>query len=237
MSSSMSSKWRWRRRYSTWGWRWGRSSTRSRLRLSSNNNLYLPEELLEEILSWLPVKSLFRFRCVQKTWSTLFWNPTLIAKHLLHHQTKTENPSLLVMSSDSIRHGFTLHPYLDDDNAVRILDGSKDLGLVPHRWPIPINLFDCINGIICIGGSMGCNPTFSGGYSVYFPYGIQQSENVRSFFVPDFLSVLFFLHITLQNFLHLVMINILMTTRWLELSLTTRILHLPRIHSSQLFTP
>ena len=130
----MSSKWRWGRRYSTWGWRWGRRSTRSRLRLSSNNNnLYLPEELLEEILSWLPVKSLFRFRCVQKSWSTLFRNPTLIAKHLLHHQTKTKNPSLLVMSSDSIRHGFTLHPYPDDDNVVCIVDGSKDLGLVPLR--------------------------------------------------------------------------------------------------------
>ena len=146
----MSSKWRWGRRYSTWGWRWGRRSRRSRLRLSSNNNnnLYLPEELLEEILSWLPVKSLFRFRCVQKSWSTLFRNPTLIAKHLLHHQTKTENPTLLVMSSDSMRYGFTLHPYPDDDNAVRVLNGSKDLGWAKPHLPGDANLFGCINGII-----------------------------------------------------------------------------------------
>ena len=122
---------------------------------------------MEEILSWLLVKSLFRFRCIQKSWFTLFWNPTLIAKHL-HHQTKTENPSLLVMSSDSIRYGFTLHPYLDDDNAVRIVDCSKDLGLVALRRPIDINLFGCINGIICIGGSLGSYPTFSGGYSGVF---------------------------------------------------------------------
>ena len=108
---------------------------------------------MEEILSWLPVKSLFRLRCVQKSWSTLFRNPTLIAKHLLHHQTKTESPTLLVMSSDSMRYGFTLHPYPDDDNSVRILDGSKDLGLAEPRLPGDVNLFGCINGIICIGGS------------------------------------------------------------------------------------
>ncbi|XP_030963754.1 F-box/kelch-repeat protein At3g06240-like [Quercus lobata] len=153
MSSSMSSKWRWGRRYSTWGWRWGRRSRRSKLRLSSdNNNLYLPEELLEEILSWLPVKSLFRFMCVQKSWSTLFRNPTFIAKHLLHHQTKTENPSILVMSSDSTGYGFFQHPYPDDD-AVRIVDFSKDLCLTVLRRHTYINLFSCINGIICIGCS------------------------------------------------------------------------------------
>ena len=124
--------------------------------------------MLEEILSWLPVKSLFRFRCVQKSWSTLFRNPTLIAKHLLHHQTKTENPTLLVMSSDSMRYGFTLHPYPDDDNAVRVLNGSKDLGLAGPRLPGDCNLFGCINGIICIGGSFYGNPKFSGGYTGVF---------------------------------------------------------------------
>ncbi|XP_023904830.2 F-box/kelch-repeat protein At3g06240 [Quercus suber] len=168
MSSSMSSKWRWGRRYSTWGWRWGRRSRRSNLRLSSNNNnLYLPEELLEEILSWLPVKSLFRFRCVQKSWSTLFRNPIFIAKHLLHHQTKTENSSILVESYGLLEHVFSLHPYLDDD-APRIVDFSKDLGMTVLRRPIYINLFGCINGIICIGSPLAPYLTFGGGRSDVF---------------------------------------------------------------------
>nr|POE71580.1 hypothetical protein CFP56_12805 [Quercus suber] len=43
-------------------WRWGRRSRRCRLKS-------LPEELVEEILAWLPVKSLVRFKCVKKSCS------------------------------------------------------------------------------------------------------------------------------------------------------------------------
>ena len=232
MSSSMSSKWRWGRRYSTWGWRWGRRSTRSRLRLSSNNNLYLPEELLEEILSWLLVKSLFHF--VQKSWSTLFQSLTFIAKHLLHHQTRTKNPSILVMSSDSIGYGFTLYP---DDDVVRIVDFQRTCA---WSYFVDLQISTClVASVVLFALVVPWLPTLPSMVAapMYFPYGIQQSKNVRSFVVPHFLSVLFFHHIMLQNFLHLVMINILMTTRWLELLLTTRILHLPKTHSSQLFTP
>ena len=119
---------------------------------------------MEEILSRLPVKSLFRFMCVQKSWSTLFRNPTFIAKHLLHHQTKTENPSILVMSSDSTGYGFSQHPYPDDD-AVRIVDFSKVLCLAVLGL---LELFGCINGIICIGGPLASFLTFGSGYSSVF---------------------------------------------------------------------
>ena len=127
-------------------WRWRLRSSRLRFRPS------LPEELLEEILSWLPVKSVFHFRCVQKSWSTIIQNPTSISKHLLHHQTKIENPSILVESSDLVGYGFSLHPYPDVDNVVCIMDLSKDLGL-PQLQYLSLNMFSCINGIICIGGS------------------------------------------------------------------------------------
>ena len=120
-----------------------------------------------EIVSWLPVKSILRFRCVKKSWSTLFQNLNFIAKHL-HHQTKTKNPSILVQSSDLIGgYGISLHPYPDDNDDVvvgRIVDLKKDLGLVIMQQTITINMFSCINGIICIGGSFrapgGCFHSF-----------------------------------------------------------------------------
>ncbi|XP_030931031.1 F-box/kelch-repeat protein At3g06240-like [Quercus lobata] len=109
-------------------WRWGRRWRSCRLRLSSNNNLpSLPEELLEEILVRLPVKSLLRFRCVQKSWSTLVQNPTFIAKHLRHHQTKTKNPSILVEGLDKIEDlQYLLQSHPDEGGGVRVLDFKED---------------------------------------------------------------------------------------------------------------
>ncbi|PIA57647.1 hypothetical protein AQUCO_00600403v1 [Aquilegia coerulea] len=39
--------------------------------LLRNNNILIPEDLVIEILLWLPVKSLVRFRCVCKFWEHL----------------------------------------------------------------------------------------------------------------------------------------------------------------------
>ncbi|KAM7480953.1 hypothetical protein LguiB_005536 [Lonicera macranthoides] len=46
---------------------------------------YLPEDLLIDILSSLPVKSLLCCKCVCKDWYTLIQSPTLISKHFHHH--------------------------------------------------------------------------------------------------------------------------------------------------------
>ncbi|KAK9990054.1 hypothetical protein SO802_025039 [Lithocarpus litseifolius] len=61
--------------------------------------MVIPEDMVEEdILSRLPVKSLIRFKCVKWSWSTLFRNPSFIAKHHCHRCSQT-TPSLLVEKS------------------------------------------------------------------------------------------------------------------------------------------
>ncbi|KAK4592547.1 hypothetical protein RGQ29_016898 [Quercus rubra] len=87
-------------------WKWGRRSRRCSLSLSSDDSdsrrcrlKSLREELVEEMLAWLPVKSLVRFKCVKKSWTALFQTPTFIAKHLRYSHSKTKNhpnPTLLV---------------------------------------------------------------------------------------------------------------------------------------------
>ncbi|KAL3515817.1 hypothetical protein ACH5RR_022719 [Cinchona calisaya] len=39
---------------------------------------HLPDELMWEILTWLPVKSLMRFRCVSKHWRSIIRNPSFV---------------------------------------------------------------------------------------------------------------------------------------------------------------
>lgn len=45
------------------------------------NGLGLPLEMMDEILSWLPVKSLCRFRCVSKPWRNLISDPKFVKMH------------------------------------------------------------------------------------------------------------------------------------------------------------
>ncbi|KAK6928151.1 F-box domain [Dillenia turbinata] len=57
-----------------------------------------PEDLIIEILSYVPVKSLSRFKSVSKSWYSLIQKPNFIAKHL-HRSTKyPQNQGLLILS-------------------------------------------------------------------------------------------------------------------------------------------
>ncbi|XP_058756989.1 F-box/kelch-repeat protein At3g23880-like [Vicia villosa] len=58
--------------------------------------VYLPEELVAEVLSILPVKSLLQLRCVSKSWKSLISNPIFVKQHL---NRSTRNANLTLVSS------------------------------------------------------------------------------------------------------------------------------------------
>ncbi|XP_062162357.1 putative F-box protein At3g21120 isoform X4 [Alnus glutinosa] len=58
----------------------------------------LPEDLVIQILLWLPVVSLLRFKSVCKSWYALITNQNFIAKHLLYN--KNCNTQLLFKTRD-----------------------------------------------------------------------------------------------------------------------------------------
>lgn len=56
----------------------------------------LPGDLMLNILSRLPVKSLCRFKCVCKAWQTLVVSPTFINMHFVNYSCKANTNKLLV---------------------------------------------------------------------------------------------------------------------------------------------
>jgi len=71
------------------------------------------DDLIVEVLPFLPVKSLLRFRCVSKSWKTLISDPTFVKLHLQKSQSQKLNSSLFTIFT-----GFTLFTgkeHLNDD--------------------------------------------------------------------------------------------------------------------------
>ncbi|XP_039683738.1 F-box/kelch-repeat protein At3g06240 [Medicago truncatula] len=113
---------------------------------------YIPDDLTQSILSNLSLKSLNRFRCVRKSWSTLFENPSFISllrnNFLFNNHDYYEDTSLL------------LHQIVTDDEFVLYsLSGERfEIG-TKIDWPNPFEEnkpnFDIsgscsINGILCL---------------------------------------------------------------------------------------
>lgn len=66
---------------------------RSIVREMESSRFYLPQGLLEEILSRLPVKSLIRFKSVKKSWSNLLQNRRFIEKQYYYRLPLFSNAS------------------------------------------------------------------------------------------------------------------------------------------------
>ncbi|RZC74828.1 hypothetical protein C5167_050306 [Papaver somniferum] len=82
----------------------------------------IPEDIIINILSRLPIDSIARFRCVSKSWSDLFSNPYLFKLHrsmFLGIIEDSQNPSFRTGKSFDIetvdvRYGFSYDPKNED---------------------------------------------------------------------------------------------------------------------------
>ncbi|TKY53299.1 SWI/SNF-related matrix-associated actin-dependent regulator of chromatin [Spatholobus suberectus] len=113
----------------------------------------LPEELFVEILSWVPVKALMRFRCVSKWWNSLVFDPTFVKLHLQRTSKNTqvlltfdnyeskycapcsihgllENPSSTIYGCHPFKHGYRLLGVCN--GLVCLLDSYRGNGFVGY---------------------------------------------------------------------------------------------------------
>ncbi|EOY20387.1 F-box family protein [Theobroma cacao] len=100
----------------------------------------LPRDLIIEILSRLPVKSLLRFRCVHRTWLCLLKSSYFITKHV-------QNPN----NKD---HGFLFIKYTDVSGMSRYKLLTHDASEVSLDLKIPFpswaSVVGSCNGLVCL---------------------------------------------------------------------------------------
>ncbi|KAI9112021.1 hypothetical protein K1719_016917 [Acacia pycnantha] len=100
---------------------------------------YLPEEIITNILSRLPAKSVIRFQCICKYWKNLLKTPSFIADHLRHNH---QNPSVIFSES-----------YVSNTPRLRFIDCAMQVRYVPKVPPpfdsLKFNVIGSSNGLLC----------------------------------------------------------------------------------------
>ncbi|XP_054778170.1 F-box/kelch-repeat protein At3g23880-like [Prosopis cineraria] len=107
---------------------------------------FLPEEIIRNILTRLPVKSLIRFQCVCKHWKKLIKTDSAIAEHL-HHSTN-ENPLLLLQSDFRCD---PLHLFMLN-NEMQVLEIQSSPVVDSLRYA---RIVGCSNGLLCVSTGYG----------------------------------------------------------------------------------
>ncbi|KAM7502972.1 hypothetical protein LguiB_001876 [Lonicera macranthoides] len=100
---------------------------------------YIPQELVVNILSWLPPRSLLRFRCVCKSWCSLISSPNFIDIHT--HQldaSSNHNTRLLAMHwTGRVSYSNKVYPLDFDSEMLRVDDESVRIDCpfpIPAQW-------------------------------------------------------------------------------------------------------
>ncbi|KAG5602020.1 hypothetical protein H5410_033390 [Solanum commersonii] len=125
---------------------------------SVQDSSILPPELITDILSRLPVKSLLQCRCVSKSWLSLICSPEFIKTHLslaannkdyIHHRVL-----LRVSPSECGLKNYSLRSLLDES----VVD-SSDMNYPVENHCGRFWTVGSVNGLICVSGLFLWNPS------------------------------------------------------------------------------
>ncbi|XP_058741499.1 F-box/kelch-repeat protein At3g23880-like [Vicia villosa] len=113
--------------------------------------VYLPDELITEVLSFLPVKSLMRLRCVSKSWNTLIYDPTFVNHHLKRSSRNINLILYLLLYIPSNGFNFTCFPLRSVPDIIPVLL-ADNLNLQLNDGKGFIGPIGSCNGLLCLIG-------------------------------------------------------------------------------------
>ncbi|KAM7503022.1 hypothetical protein LguiB_001926 [Lonicera macranthoides] len=109
---------------------------------------YLPQELLIQILLWLPPKSLLRFRCVSKSWCSLISSPNFIEIHTLNLPHITNTRKLIRFCTTTSPREEVYSVFFDNPSSFERDDDVKiDF---PFTSRTKYRIVGSCNGLICL---------------------------------------------------------------------------------------
>ncbi|XP_047331277.1 F-box protein CPR1-like [Impatiens glandulifera] len=110
---------------------------------------FFPDEILENVLCRLPVKSLLRLRCISKSWLSLISSPRFVKLHLNRSvQTKSNLSLFLITGHEFFR--WNLYSLDHDLQPPEVINHPIDGHPFRYRW---YTIGSC-HGLICLSNSI-----------------------------------------------------------------------------------
>ncbi|KAM7503209.1 hypothetical protein LguiB_002113 [Lonicera macranthoides] len=111
---------------------------------------YLPQEVLLEILSRLPVQSLLKFRCVSKSWNSLITSPNFITIHINQSLASDQtNNTHTLFRHYTLTHKKELFSYRSDTDDT--FDEYQDLKCpLKSKYGYYTRIIGTCNGLLCL---------------------------------------------------------------------------------------
>ncbi|CAJ1967971.1 unnamed protein product [Sphenostylis stenocarpa] len=119
---------------------------------SSQNCSVLPQDVLFEILSRVPVKDLMRFKCVSKWWNHLVSDPTFVKLHL---QRSSKNTHILLTFQGIINQKFELRLYALPCSVQKLVGNPSATvkSSRSHRFKLDYAVLGVCNGLVSLKDS------------------------------------------------------------------------------------
>ncbi|RAL42898.1 unnamed protein product [Cuscuta campestris] len=118
---------------------------------------HLPEEILIEILTRLPVRSLVRFTAVSKSWFFLITSPALVSAHLRHSRCNDNSVGNLLLlrhlENSSIKEKYEILEETDHQT----LNPISSPELPPAFACEDIRVVGCYSGVVCLSNAWCCD--------------------------------------------------------------------------------
>ncbi|KAM3322666.1 hypothetical protein P3S67_003817 [Capsicum chacoense] len=111
--------------------------------------IHFNEEIVVDILSRLPVRSLLRFKCVSKIWMALISEPYFTMKHLKLAKNNQNSPKILFLKDMFTSHLSTLTPA--SLPLAQFTENVQKLDWLYDNKPRNCKIYCCCDGLVLVG--------------------------------------------------------------------------------------